>query len=120
RKTFDSIGRPLPGRRTVVITRNRDWSHEGVEVADGPESALEAAGSTPAFVVGGAQIYDLMLPKCREICLTRVWSSVVGDTYLELDLSQFSLRETMRLPITARDSVPTEFLRLDRRSSSPG
>ncbi len=114
RKTFDSIGRPLPGRQTVVITRNPQWSFQGTTAVTSCADAVAAVGSKPAFVVGGAQIYDLMLPFCDQILLTRVWSGVVGDTILDLDWSGFRVVERTRLPATAKDSVPTEFLRMVR------
>ncbi len=114
RKTFDSIGKPLPGRKTVVITRNPDWQHDGVISVSSAAAAVQAAADQSAFVVGGAQIYDLMMPQCAEVLLTRVWSNVVGDTSLHLDWSEFRVIETTRLPSTARDDVPTEFLRLRR------
>ena len=58
RKTFDSIGRPLPGRRTIVVTRNNGWSHDGVDVARSLEDALAmAAEADEIMIVGGAQIY---------------------------------------------------------------
>jgi dihydrofolate reductase len=117
RKTFDSIGKPLPGRRTIVITRNPDWFFEGVQRAGGVDEALSLVGDENGFVVGGAQIYDLMLPLCVEVCLTRVWSNVVGDTSLTLDLAGFDQIETMRLAASTRDDVPTEFVRLRRQNS---
>ena len=117
RKTFDSIGRPLPGRRTIVITRNPDWSFDGVQRAGGVDEALELLGDENGFVVGGAQIYDLMLPLCGEVCLTRVWSNVLGDTSLEIDLCAFDEIETMRVASSSRDDVPTEFVRLRRQNS---
>lgn len=148
RRTFDSIGRPLPGRRTIVVTRNPDWSVEGVTRAASPLEALQMAGvGRPAavsnektedlgnqatshetgyssaestgrvFVVGGAEIYRQLLPKCTYLYLTRVLSGVEGDTKLEIDLSEFRLIEQTRFPATARDDVPTEFLRLIRRNS---
>lgn len=117
RKTFDSIGRPLPGRRTIVITRNPDWSFDGVQRAGGVDEALELLGDENGFVVGGAQIYDLMLPLCGEVCLTRVWSNVLGDTSLEIDLCEFDEIETMRIASSSRDDVPTEFVRLRRQNS---
>ena len=121
RKTFDSIGKPLPGRQTVVITRNPDWHHEGVTSALTVDAAvaatIDSGGARPAFVVGGAEIYRLMLPQCRKIFLTRVWSNVVGDTNLEIDLSEFRISERTRLPATARDDVPTEFQKMIRQNS---
>jgi dihydrofolate reductase len=117
RRTYDSIGRPLPGRRTIVVTRNQNWSSEGVDSASSPEKALEIAGQDRCFVVGGAEIYRQMLPHCHELWLTRVWSTVEGDTKLSIDLSQFRVIEQTRVPASARDDVPTEFLRMIRENS---
>ena len=114
RRTYDSIGRPLPGRRTIVVTRNQDWSSEGVDSASSPKKAMEIAGQGRCFVVGGAEIYRQMLPHCHELWLTRVWSTVEGDTKLSIDLSQFRVIEQTRVPASARDDVPTEFLRMIR------
>ena len=116
RRTYDSIGRPLPGRRTVVLTRNPEWSADGVDRAGSPEEALGMA-EKQAFVVGGAEIYRLLLPACDQLWLTRVWSSVKGDTKLSIDLSDFRVMEQTRVPAGERDEVPTEFLRLTRRNS---
>jgi dihydrofolate reductase len=115
RKTFDSIGRPLPGRRTIVVTRNTDWNHQGVEVASSPDLAVEMGGDEAIFVVGGAEIYRQLLPKCDQIFLTRVLSSVEGDTHLELDLENFRAVEQFRVPAGPRDDVPTEFFRMVRQ-----
>ncbi len=124
RVTYDSIGRPLPGRRTIVVTRNASWSGEGVTRASSPLEAVQMAssGDDPIknrgiFVVGGAEIYRQLLPQCREIWLTRVWSSVEGDTNLDLDLSQFRQIVQTRLPATFKDDVPTEFIRFARKDS---
>ncbi|MEL6110677.1 MAG: dihydrofolate reductase [Planctomycetota bacterium] len=117
RKTYESIGRPLPGRRTIVVTRQPEWKSDGVEVAPSPERAVECVGETAGFVVGGAQIYEALLPKCDRVYLTRVWSSIEGDTRLQCDWADFSVREQQRIPAGSRDDVPTEFLILQRRQS---
>ena len=117
RKTYESIGRPLPGRRTVVITRNRQWHAEGVEIAASPNDAIRLAGGQRAFVVGGAEIYQQLLPACQQVLLTRVLSAVTGDTHLDLDLRNFRLAEQWRVPAGPRDDVPTEFFRLVREAS---
>jgi dihydrofolate reductase len=57
RKTFESIGRPLPNRRNIVITRNPNWQHEGVDTASSLQQAADLAGDGEVFVIGGAQIY---------------------------------------------------------------
>lgn len=114
RKTFDSIGRPLPGRDTIVITRDPDWSVEGVTTAGSPAMAIEIAGDRDGFVVGGAEIYRQLLPYCRHLLLTRVLAEIEGDTLLEVDLSRFVLVERTELPASDRDDYPTEFLRYVR------
>ncbi|MEO1617539.1 MAG: dihydrofolate reductase [Planctomycetota bacterium] len=117
RKTYDSIGRPLPGRRTIVVTRNRQWSSDGVDVAASPETAVEMAAETATYIVGGAEIYRQLLPKCDRLFLTRVFSSVAGDTHLELPLEDFLVIEQFRIPAGPRDDVPTEFLRMLRQET---
>jgi dihydrofolate reductase len=81
RKTFESIGRPLPGRTTIVLTRQPDYTAEGAVVAHSPAEVLSltAADSEP-FVVGGAEIYRLLLPWVGKIYLTRVHCFIDGDT----------------------------------------
>ena len=82
RKTFDSIGRPLPGRRTIVITRSADWSHDGVEVVHSLDQALTVAGSeAPVFVVGGGEIYAQSLPLATRLVLTEIDDAPDGDTF---------------------------------------
>jgi dihydrofolate reductase len=87
RKTFDSIGRPLPGRRTIVITRNTEWARDGVEVVHSLGEALElAATSEPrhsagVFVVGGGDVYAQALPIADRLVLTEIDDAPEGDTY---------------------------------------
>ena len=81
RKTFDSIGRPLPGRRTIVITRNRNWHHPDVETAHSFADALALAGtSDEVFVVGGGEVYEQAMPFAQRMVLTEVDASPPGDT----------------------------------------
>lgn len=118
RKTFDSIGRPLPGRQTVVLTRDRSWAQAAVRTAASTADALQAAAQIgkPVFVVGGAQVYQQMLPHVSLVWMTRVWSATDGDTLLDWDGSGFRLEQLWRLPQSSKDSVPTElqkWVRLD-------
>ncbi len=114
RKTYESIGRPLPGRRTVVLSRDKNWSSKGVETCVSAEQAIEKVGGDAGFVVGGAQIYRLMMPFCDTLYLTRVWSSVRGDTVFEVDMDAFKVVERTILPASDRDDVPTEFMRFQK------
>lgn len=93
RKTFDSVGFPLPGRRNIVITRDRQWSHEGVlachELNEALERAFEQAlidGADAVMVVGGAEIYRLALPRADKVILTRVHDEVIGDVRFDLEV----------------------------------
>lgn len=81
RKTFDSIGRPLPNRRNIVITRNVQWSHEGVEVVPSIEAARALVGDTPAYVIGGAQIYKEILPATDRLIVTEIGKRFDCDAF---------------------------------------
>lgn len=87
RRTFESIGRPLPGRITVVVTRSPAWSADGVRVAHDADEAVALAGQAAAelgvdeiMVAGGAMVYGALLPKAARIYLTEVDAEVPGDT----------------------------------------
>lgn len=97
RKTYDSIGRPLPGRRTVVVTRQPDWSAEGVEVVHSLDDALKLADGNDIYVAGGGEIYRLALPYADRLELTEVDQSPAGDvTFPEIDPTAWT--ETARDP----------------------
>lgn len=82
RKTFESIGRPLPGRRMIVVTRQIDYAPEGVEVAHSLPSALELCqGDDEVFIGGGARIYEEALETADRIYLTILHEKIIGDTY---------------------------------------
>ena len=99
RATYDSIGRPLPGRTTVVVTRQEDWSAPGVRVAHSVPTALELAGALGGrvYVVGGAAVYAEALGLVDELVVSHVAAAPAGDTYLpEVDWSAW--QETGRAP----------------------
>ena len=90
RSTFESIGRPLPGRHNVVLTRDPGWSAVGVSVVPNLEAALAVAGEGEVMVIGGAQIYELAMPLADRQILTEVHQSPAGDTrYPEFDRSEW-------------------------------
>lgn len=89
RKTWESIGRPLPGRTNIVVTRQPDYQAEGASVRDSLESALKLAenmaiidGAEQAFVIGGAELYRQALPLAKLFHLTRIHAEVPGHTFL--------------------------------------
>lgn len=83
RATYDSIGRPLPGRTTIVVTRNPDWAADGVLVAHTLEAALDLAAEQPGetFVVGGTQIFEQAMPLATHQVLTEVHLEPDGDAH---------------------------------------
>jgi len=123
RKTFESIGKPLPGRETIVLTRDSEFSAEGVHVAHtwgeavakGEELAAKA-GADAVAVAGGAEIYALALPHVQTLFLTQVHTAPEGDAvFPAFDRSQF--REVRREdhPKGPDDEHPFTFIDLERR-----
>jgi dihydrofolate reductase len=115
RKTFESIGRPLPGRTNLVISRNPDWQAEGVRTLPTIESAFALAreialidGAEELMVIGGAEIYAAALPLADRIYLTRVHAEVAGDAHLPaINWSQW--REQSRERHSAGDGNPYDY-----------
>jgi dihydrofolate reductase len=95
RKTFESIGKPLPGRQNIVVTRDANYRREGVTVVNDAESALRAAGAVPEImVIGGAELFRALLPRARRIHLTRVHGEIEGDVmWPALDDREWSVVE---------------------------
>ena len=81
RKTFDSIGRPLPNRRNVVISRNPEWRHENVCCYTSIENALQSIEDAEAFVIGGAQIYEQALPLASKLVITEIQDEFQCDAF---------------------------------------
>lgn len=96
RKTFESIGRPLPDRLNIVISRSPTFSAPGVVTVSSPEQALEKATTGDAFVIGGQQIYETYLPIAQTIYLTCVDAHVDGDTFFPELSSQWQKTEIAR------------------------
>jgi dihydrofolate reductase len=121
RKTFESIGRPLPRRRSVVITRDPGWAHDGVTVAHGLDEALrQAVDEDEVFVIGGAGIFALAWPRADRLYLTRVHAEVDGDVRLpDLDLGGWRLTSAERHPADERHAWAFTFEQWDR-GSLPG
>jgi dihydrofolate reductase len=80
RRTFDSLPGILPGRRHIVLTRDRNWRARGAECAYGVEHALQLAGGEPVSVIGGSDIFALFLPLANRIELTEILEDIAGDT----------------------------------------
>ncbi|PID44638.1 MAG: dihydrofolate reductase [Proteobacteria bacterium] len=107
RKTFESIGRPLPGRMNLVITRDEAWQAEGVTICHTIESAIEKAkssaeitGEDEVMIIGGARIYRQTMPLATRVYLTKVHEEIDGDAFFdEVDWSEWE--EVAREDFTA-------------------
>lgn len=120
RKTFASIGKPLPGRHNIVLTRDRAWRADGVTVAANLAEAVAAAGLDPRarapeiMVIGGGEIYALTLPSATRIELTEVHLSPAGDARFP-PLDPAAWRETFREAHAAEGDAPAfDFVTLER------
>ncbi len=116
RKTFESIGRPLPGRTTIVITRQRGYAPEGVKVTHSVDEALALAqGDDEIFIAGGAELYAQTLDRLDRLYLTRIERDVPGDTrFPEVDLSTWKRTEQEHHPAPTPEALPYTFLTYER------
>lgn len=119
RKTYEAIGRPLPGRTMLVVSRQPGYAPAGVAVVASPEEALavaRAAGESEVFVAGGGEIYRRLLPAADRVHLTRVEGRFEGDTcFPPLDPAQFHLTASEARPADARNAWPVRFEVWERR-----
>ena len=115
RKTFESIGRVLPGRRNIVVTGNPAWRHEGVEVATSADAALALVAGQSAFVIGGATLYETALPLADRVYLTSIHADVDGDTFFP-PLPETDWQETSRQarPKDEKNAYNVDFIVFDR------
>jgi dihydrofolate reductase len=133
RRTYDSVGRPLPNRTNIVITRNAEFAAEGVTIAHGLDEALTAAAADPrgrdhdeVFILGGAEIYRAALPHADRLYLTIVHAHVEGDTHfppfdeddwrvVEQERFDADERHAHAYTFEVRERIPTECPRRESR-----
>lgn len=115
RKTFDSIGRPLPGRLNIVVTRQKDWSRDGVKTCHSLDEAIKIAegqamidGADEIMVIGGAQLYETALPLAQKIYLTRVNTTIEGDAFFP-KIDENHWQEVNRQEFSACDKNPFDY-----------
>lgn len=110
RKTFESIGRALPGRQNIVITTQQDYVAEGCDVVSSPEAAVAVASAgSEIMVIGGGEVYQLFLSLADRIYLTRVDTVVDGDTYFP-DLDDTAWQEKSRESFAANEKNDHDFV----------
>ena len=131
RKTWESIGRPLPGRTSIVISRQADYQpgHDGVFVATNLDEALaharrsvaktDAEGETApddAFIIGGARIYEMCFPRADRLLVTRVHGEIAGDVYFpQVDWDAWQLVEENRHAADEKNDYPHTYQFWQRR-----
>ena len=119
RKTFESIGRPLPGRQMIVVTRNSGFNPEGCFVASSVQNAIALAKErreTEAFVIGGAEIYSQTIESADRLYLTRVHAEVDADTFFpELKNEQWTATQNFFQPADNRNQYAFTFQLLERK-----
>jgi dihydrofolate reductase len=120
RRTFESIGRPLPGRHNIVASRNRRYAAEGCTIAHSIERALDAAGNVQEIaVIGGAQIFEELLPRADVLHVTFVHAAIGGDTFFPvLSPHDWVERDRKELDVGPANAYPLSFVTF-RRSGRP-
>jgi len=115
RKTFESVGQPLPKRRNIVITRQQDLSIHGADVVNGLDAAIALAfeHSETAFVIGGEQIYAQAIEKSQQVMATEIHQFVDGDAFFP-DLDEKLWRETSRDPQPEENGMNYDYVVYER------
>ena len=116
RKNYESIGKPLPERTNIIITRNRDFRADGCLIAHSLDEALALAKNDPEiFVIGGAEIYRAALARTNRLYLTRVHATIAGDTYFpEFDETEWREISRERHERDERHAYAYSFVVLER------
>jgi len=122
RLTFESIGKALPGRRNLVLSRHSSWQAANVEVVGSLAEAIDRVAGQALYVVGGEQIYTLSMPQATRAVVTEIDLEVEGDAFFpELEASQWAVLETQQA--TSANGLPyriVDYRRVDCTAEGPG
>ena len=120
RKTFESIGKPLPGRQNIVITRQAEFVADGCDVVTSIEDAVATAGDADEImIIGGSEIYALFLPAADRLYLTRVHAEIDGDAFLPaIGEGDWQLVDSERYPADERNEFDYSFMTYERKTQS--
>ena len=115
RKTWQAIGRPLPGRQNIVVSRNPDFHAEGVDIATSFEDAVDISESDEVMVIGGGQLYALALPLAQRMVLTLIDIEPEADTWFpEWDDEEWSQTSEKHFPIDDKNKLAYRIIELSR------
>ncbi len=115
RKTYESIGRPLPGRRNIVVSRNGDFHGEGIEVAHSLDAAIALCAGRDAFVIGGATLFAEALERADRLFITEIDAAPEGDTFFPpISTQQWREVSRERREADAKNPYAMEFVVLER------
>ena len=119
RKTFDSIGRPLPGRQNIVITRDSTFSAQGCDIANSIEEAMSLVSEEKqeAMLIGGASLYLQMLEQADTLYITQIHHTFSGDTWFpEMDMGQWSEVYREDFEVDEKNLHPYSFMQYTRKT----
>jgi dihydrofolate reductase len=117
RKTFESIGKPLPGRNNIILTRDRDFAASGCTVVHSIDEAMQIAGDqNEVMLIGGADLYQQFLPRADRLYLTEVKAEVAGDAWFpDFDPAEWGETERVSHPADENNEYDYDFVILDRK-----
>jgi len=119
RKSLESLGKPLQGRKNIVVTRNKDWKQEGTEVAHSINQAIDLAketGVNEIFIIGGAEIFKEAMPVANRIYLTRIHHHFDGDAYFpEVSDAEWTLVQSRFCDADEKNQYPHTFQVWERK-----
>lgn len=116
RKTYESIGKPLPGRKNIILTRDPAFSAEGCETAHTSEEALRLAGADRPFVIGGSEVYALFFPLADTLYVTEIDESFDGDaTFPPIDPNEWEMAASIPGKVDEKNKHPHTFVTYVRK-----
>lgn len=116
RKTYESIGKPLPGRTNIIVTRDPSYRAAGCEIAHSAEEALRLADGQDPFVIGGSELYGLFFPVADRLYVTSIDETFAGDAYFpEIDPNEWQVISSQRGTIDEKNGHAHTFVLYERK-----